>query len=106
MCSGDEKDVRLGLILLEGSFGVTVRSYAGPHLRSEMRDSDARRLICSFFNCTGDVKRWAVDFGRTEPTQVAANNCDASVSECTPLPHKPALPVVICSSMSALAIMR
>jgi hypothetical protein len=58
MCSGDEKDVRLGLVLLEGSFGVQVRSYAGPHLRSEMltpasklvgdrkmRDSGARRLI-------------------------------------------------------------
>jgi hypothetical protein len=32
---------RLGLVLLEGSLGVVLRSCAGPYLRSEMRDSGA-----------------------------------------------------------------
>jgi hypothetical protein len=55
---------RLGLVLLEGSLGVAVRSCAGPYLRSEMRDSGARDgSFCSFFNCIGGVKRVAVDYG-------------------------------------------
>jgi hypothetical protein len=47
------------------------RSYAGPHLRSEMWDRRARRLICSFFNCMGVVNRGAVEYGpRVEPIHV------------------------------------